>query len=155
MPIITTSETVDAPVSEVFASWNDFGNIDRYNPNLTRSFLINDSAEGGLGAMRQCDLADGKNHIRERIIGFVEDRQIKLEIYDGTVPIKYALATIDFEPISPNRTHVTFHMDATLKMGLFGKLLGPVMANQMKRALAALLDGNKAYVEQGTVVNVA
>ena len=155
MTTITVAETVNAPVADVFASWNDFGNIYKYNPNLVRSFLINDSAPGGLGAMRQCVLSDGKNHIRERIIGFEENRQILLEIYEGTIPIKYARVTLDFKSISAGRTHVTFRMDATFKMGLLGRLLSPVIAGQMKKALNALLDGNKAYVEKGTVVNAA
>ena len=155
MPMITVTETVEAPVEKVFATWNDFGNIDRYNPNLSRSFLINDSAAGGLGAMRQCDLSDGKNHVRERIIGFVEDQQIQLEIFESTVPIKYALVTVDFKPLAADRTHVSFRFDFTPKMGVLGKMMGPLIKGPMRKALVALLTGNKAYLEDGEVVNAA
>lgn len=155
MPTVTVKQKIDAPVSEVFAAWNDFGNIDRYNPNLRRSFLIGDSAQGGLGATRQCDLVDGKNFVRERVIGFQKDRQMIVEIYEASVPIKYAKVTFDFMPTSNSQTQIVVNFEFTPKMGILGRLMSPLMAAQLRKGLTALLSSNRAYMEKGVVLNAA
>ena len=60
MPEVKVKQTIGASLVEVWNSWDDFGNIARFNPNLKRSFLLNDSKTTGLGAERQCDFIDGK-----------------------------------------------------------------------------------------------
>ncbi|KAJ55845.1 hypothetical protein ACMU_08715 [Actibacterium mucosum KCTC 23349] len=155
MASFETSITVNAPVSQVWASWDDFGNIYRYNPNLNGSHLINDSADTGLGAERRCDLADGKNHILERVIAYQPEKLMKIDIYDGTVPIKRAFGTLTFKPVGADCTRVDFAFEFTPKMGLLGKLMAPLMKRQLRGGLESLLAANKAYVETGETVQRA
>ena len=152
MPEVTLIRTVNAPVARVWDSWNDFAHIDKFNPNLRRSFLIGGNGDTGLGATRQCDLADGKNYIQERIIEYVPERRMVLDIYDGTMPLKRAKATIEMRPLSADRTQLNFTMDFTPKMGLLGRLMVPLMKPQFRKLLGKLVDGNKAYVENGVVI---
>ena len=156
MATVTVERTVDAPLAKVWEAWDDFGNIARFNPNISASRLINNSADTGLDAQRQCDFtADGTQYIRERIIGYEPQKQLRIDIYEGTVPFKQAMATVDFEALGPERTRVRFTMAFTPKFGLFGALMVPMMKPKFAKMLGKLLDGNKAYVTNGTVVLAA
>lgn len=156
MAKVTVERTVNAPVAKVWEAWDDFGNIARFNPGIAASRLINNSAETGLDAQRQCDFtADGKQYIRERVIGYQPQKQLRIDIYEGTVPLKEAQATIDFEALGPEQTRVRFTMEFTPKMGLLGTLMVPMMKTKFAKMLGGLLDANAAYVTKGTVVQLA
>lgn len=152
MPSVTLTKTVDAPVSEVWKSWDDFGNIDKFNPNLKRSFLIGNNGETGLGATRQCDLEDGKNYIQERIVAYEPERKLTVDIYNGTMPLKSAQAEIAMRPVGTNRTELTFTMRFVPKFGLLGRMMVPMMKPQFRKLLTKLVDGNSAFVESGVVI---
>ena len=152
MANVSVTRDIDAPLAEVWESWDDYGNIDKFNPNLNRSFLIDDNGATGLGATRQCDLNDGKNHIQERIIGYEREKEIKIDIYNGTLPLRRAVATFSFEALGPAATRVTMHMEFTPKFGVLGQLMAPMLMAQMRKLLGKLLDGNKAYLEDGVVI---
>ena len=152
MPHVTTTRQVDVPLSRLWASWDDFANIDAFNPNLNRSFLINRSSDTGLGAERQCDFSDGKNHIKERVIGYTPERELIIDIYDGSVPLKTAGATFTFRALGPSKSEVTMRFEFTPKFGPLGWLMVPLIKAQFRPALARLLDGNKAYLEDGVVI---
>ena len=156
MADVTVNRTVNAPVADVWAAWDDFGAIERFNPNLKASYLIGDSADQGpptgVGATRQCDLKDGRNHIRERIVDYAPERRMVVDIYDGTMPLESATATITFEPTAAERTRVTMRMDFRPKFGPLGTLMVPMMKPQFRRMLQGLLDANAAFVERGEEV---
>lgn len=152
MPHVTVSRTIDAPVSEVWASWDDFANIDKFNPNLNRSFLIGNNGDTGLGATRQCDLEDGKNYIQERIVEYVPEQKVVVDIYNGTLPLKSAKAEVQMRALGPTRTELTFTMHFVPKMGLIGRMMVPMMKPQFKKLLGKLLDGNRAYIESGVAI---
>lgn len=147
MPKISVSSIIEAPISRVWDAWDDYGRIDQFNPNIIRSFLINNSASTGLGATRQCDLADGKNYIRERIIDYVPERRMVVDIYDGTIPLKSAIASIEMRPLGSMQTELSFTMEFTPKMGLIGRLLTPVMKPQFRKQISGLLTENRKFVE--------
>lgn len=155
MASLETSIIVNAPLSQVWASWDDFGNIYIYNPNLNGSHLINNSAASGMGAERRCDLSDGKNHILERVIAYEPEKMMKVDIYEGTVPLKRAFATLTFSALGPNRTQVGFAFEFTPKMGVLGRLMVPMIKRQFRGALDGLLAANKAFVETGERVQRA
>ena len=155
MAKIEITETVNAPVTDVWAAWDDYGNIDKFNPNLNRSFLIDDSGETGLGAQRQCDMSDGKNFIQERIVEYVPQKKMVVDVYHGTLPLKSAKATISMKPLAIDRTELSFTMEFTPGMGLLGRLMIPMMKPQFRRALTKLVAACKAYVETGEEVKRA
>ena len=152
MAQVTLTRKINAPIADVWATWDDYGHIDRFNPNLSKSFLINGSQETGEGAERQCDLADGKNFIQERVVDYVPERRMALDIYNGTLPLKRAKAIIELRPLSVNETELRFTMEFTPKMGLLGRLMVPLMKPQFRKLLGKLVDGNKAYAERGEEV---
>ena len=155
MAKVTVYKRINAAVEKVYASWNDdYSNIYKYNPNLKHSYLLKDSPrESGLGALRQCDMKDGKNWIKEKVIKTERNKKLVLDIYEGTLPFKTAFATIDFEQVNPHQTDVTFTMDFKPKMGIFGLLLVPLMKKMFKPSLQSLLDGSAQFIESGKQVN--
>lgn len=155
MANVVVEQIINAPVSDVWNSWDDYANIKIFNPLLKDSFLITGSTDTGLGALRQCDFSDGKNHIREKIVGYVPGRKLVLEIYEGTVPLKSAVATFDFIEMTSDRTRIVMKMEFTPKYGIVGTLLLPIMKRQFAANLSALLAGNAAYVEHGRLANAA
>ncbi len=155
MAKVSITRTVDAPLDKLWASWDDFGAIYRFNPNLNGSFILDGSARTGLGAERQCDLSDGKNYIQERIVEYTPHRRLVVDIYNGTLPLKSATAGFDLKSLGPDRSEVTMTMEFTPKFGLLGKLMVPMMKPQFRRLLGKLLDGNKAFVERGEEVRLA
>ncbi len=113
---------------------------------------MQDSEQTGVGALRQCDLADGKNYIRERIIGYEPQRKLVIDIYEGSLPLKSAVAMFTFRAINLQKTEQTMQMEFQPKFGLLGKLMIPMMKPQFRRMLQALLDANAEYVVHGRTV---
>ena len=155
MAQVTLSQTVNAPLADVWASWDDFANIAAFNPVVQKSFLTGNGPATGLGARRQCDLADGKNYIREEITGYEPEKFMEIDIYDGTMPLKQARAVVRLEPRTLTQTKVTMTMAFTPKMGLIGKAMLPIMKKQFAAMLRQLLEGNAAHVEQHRAANAA
>lgn len=155
MANVTVNRTISAPIETVWASWDDFGGIYKFNPNLNHSRLLEGSKSTGQGAKRQCDINDGKNWIREEVVGYVPGRSMKINIYDGTMPLKQAIATLNFKRLGAERTEVTMSMSFEPKMGLLGKAMIPMMKPKFKGMLNNLLAGNDAYVTQGQLANAA
>lgn len=153
MATVTVNRTINAPIEKVWASWDDFGGIFKFNPNLTQSYLIEGSQPTGKGAKRQCDINDGKNWIREEVVAYVPNNSMKINIYDGTMPLKQAIATLDFRQLGRDQTGVTMTMEFEPKMGLLGKLMVPMMKPKFKGMLNKLLAGNDAFVTKGQLAN--
>ena len=146
MAQITVTQMVQATPAEVWKSWDDFGNVARFHPALSGSRLLADQ-DTGLGATRQCDLKNGKDHIRERIVGYVPNERMIVEIYDGTMPVKWAKATITLKPVGASQTQVRMEMEFTPKYGPLGALMVPLMKGQFRKLLEALLEQNAKHVE--------
>ena len=148
MSAIHKQIVVNAPIEDVWASWDAFGDIMVFNPNVNKSKLLPGSQKTGLGAKRRCDFTDGKNHVLEEIVGYQPQESMTVAIYEGSVPIKSATVRLDFEPISASQTRITVHMDFTPKFGFVGGLLKPMMRKQFGAAFEALLAGNAQHVEK-------
>jgi uncharacterized membrane protein len=147
MSEVTVTQIVNAPVADVWAVWDDFGNIADFNPGVEKSYLLNGSSPGGLGAERQCDFIGGKIFVREKVVGYTPHKQMVIDIYDGNIPVKNAGATLNFKSLGANRTEVEMTMRFTPKMGLLGKMMVPMMKKQFRGALDGLLAGNANFVE--------
>lgn len=152
---VTEKLIINAPLSEVWVAWDDYGNIACFNPNLKGSHLINASQKTGLGATRQCDLIDGKNYIRERIVEYSPERRMAVDIYAGTLPFKKARVDIELSAVGQNRTEVSFTMAFQPKMGILGLLMVPLMKPQLRKSIGKLLNANRAFIEDGELANAA
>ncbi len=151
METINVKKVIDAPVEKVWESWDDFGSIYKFNPGINASRLLGEDSTG-IGAMRECDLKDGKNWVRERIVDYVPLKKMRISIYESSMPIKTMTATVTFRSISDAKTEVDFTAEFEPKMGFLGKLMAPLMKRQFRPLLASMLDGNADYVERGVLV---
>ncbi len=154
MANVTMKKDIDAPAEQTWAQWDDFANIYLFNPNIRASRLINDSAATGQGAQRHCDMEDGKNWLKEKIVGYTPGRQMVVEIYETSLPMKSAIATVTVEPIGGARSRLTFSMDFEPGMGIIGKLMVPMMKSKFSGLLSKMMNASAAHVEkQARLVN--
>lgn len=145
MARVSVERTIDAPVEEVWKTWDDFGNISAFHPLLKSSHLLGNQ-QTGKGATRQCDLKDG-NRIQERIIEYVPQQRLAVDIYDGTLPLSRAIVTFLLKPVG-RATHITMTIDFTPKFGPMGAVMIPLMKPQFRKMMLTLLDGNAVHVEK-------
>ena len=148
MASISVEKIVNAPLADLWATWDDFANISLFAPTISASYLINDSRDTGLGAERQCDIAGGKHYLRERVTGYIPNERLEIEIFEVTMPIKDASAVFDFTALDANRSKVRMTMNFTPKMGIIGKLMLPMMKSQMVKNMNGVLASNKKLVEK-------
>lgn len=156
MSKIIVSKRVNASIEDVWSSWDDFGDIYKYNPGVKTSRLLSSAdVPTRVGTLRHCDMADGKNWVREEVIDYKPRRSMKIDVYDSSLPLKSMTANIEFEEITEQRTRVRFTAEFEPKFGVIGKIMAPLMKRQFEPLLQALLDGNAKYVEQGDNVAIA
>ncbi len=153
MPSFVIKKRVNVPIEQVWASWDDFANIDVFNPNITESHLLPGS-EGptNVGTKRHCSMPGGKNYVRESITAYEPMKRIELEIFETNMPIKKMVIDTTFKALSNTATEITQTTDFEPKMGILGKLMGPMMKKQFQPIMAKLLDGNADYLEKGVIV---
>ncbi|WP_422378181.1 SRPBCC family protein [Roseibium sp.] len=149
MAELVVTQTVKAPLAELWRSWDRFDEIYRFNPVINQSPLLPRSTATGLGAERVCKHVDGKTYLKERIIGYQPEEHIVVDIFEANVPLKQASVTLDFEALSAIESRVTMRFSFTPKFGLLGRLMIPLMKSQFRKNLAGLLAANADFVENG------
>lgn len=153
MADVVVSQEVNAPLDELWRSWDKFDEIYRFNPVINESPLLPRSAPTGMGAERVCKHIDGKTYLKERIIGYQPQEHIVVDIFDANLPLKKATVTLDFEALSPEQSRVTMRIVFTPKFGPVGWLMVPLMKSQFKKGLSDLLSANARFVERGDEVH--
>ncbi len=139
--IIETFKSNASPAA-VWELLADFGNIDFFNPNLKDSYLLEGSASHGVGTLRQCNLADGKNYIRERVVDWKEGESYTIEIFEGTMPLKNILTTLRVVPHGTGSL-LSMEMEYTPKYGPLGSVMNVIVlkryvSEMMKKVLGGL-----------------
>ncbi len=156
MAEVTISRAVDAPLEQVWASWDDFGNIYKFNPNIASSRLLSDKdAATAVGSRRECEFNDGRNWVRERVTQYEPRKLLALELYEGSIPVSTLDAKFEFRKLNEGTTEVSITAAFEPKGGFLGKIMVPLMKRQFRQLLAALLDENAVYVEKGLLVQQA
>ena len=126
------------------ACWDllaDFGNIDFFNPHVGKSRLLDDSPERGIGAVRQCDLADGKNYLRERITDWQEGNSYTVSLYESSMPLKNTFITLSVKP-DQEGSILEMDMDYTPKYGPLGALMDVVILRRMmEKTMRSVVQG--------------
>ena len=133
--IIETFKSNASPEA-AWALLSDFGNIDFFNPNLKDSYLLEGSSETGVGTLRQCNLADGKNYIRERVVDWKEGESYTIDIYEGTMPLTNILTTLGVRPKGQG-SELFMEMEYTPKYGPVGAIMNVVMLRRYVRGMMA------------------
>lgn len=136
------TRTVTAAPEQVWSVLADFGQIGLWNPNLSGSHLLAGSPSEGVGATRQCDMSDGKNWIRERVTDWDPGRSYSVDIYEGSMPLKVARATLGVRDLGGGRSEAYMLFDYTPKLGLVGRVMDAVMLkSMMEKSIRRLLEG--------------
>lgn len=126
-----------ASAAACWAYLADFGQIDLFNPHLSGSHLLPGSPESGLGCERQCDLKDGRNHLRERVVDWQEGRSYTVQIIASTMPIRDAFTTLALEPVA-QATRLVMEMRYEPRFGLLGQVADSLI---LRRKMASLMRG--------------
>ena len=148
MATFTLTQRVNAPIDTTWSLWDDYGNIDIFHPGLSQSFLLDSSPQTGVGAKRQCDMSDGKNWIKEEIIEYEKGSKIVLNAYEGTMPLKKAVAGFYFKAINMKETQITFVMNFETKMGILGKLMTPMIKGKLSKVMMGVLQSSADHAEK-------
>ncbi len=153
MAEVVVTQEVNAPLADLWQSWDSFDEIYRFNPVINQSPLLPRSAPTGMGAERVCKHIDGKTYLKERIIGYQPEEHIVVDIFDANLPLKKAVVTLDFVALSPDQSRVTMRISFTPKFGPVGWLIAPLMKSQFRKGLSDLLSSNARFVEKGVEVH--
>lgn len=148
--------TVDVSKEEAWNVLADFAGISVFHPSVPKSYAINNSERGGLGAERRCELSDdGKKYIDERIIRFVDGQEYDVEIYGGNQlpPVHRIIVTLGIQELAKNRTRVFLQANYQPKFGLIGVIMDMMMIKPLlNKAMNGILLGFKHHMETGQPV---
>ncbi|UWR21215.1 SRPBCC family protein [Sulfitobacter sp. S190] len=124
-----------------------YGSVDAFSPHVAQSFIIEGTPDAGLGAARQCNLADGKNHVKERVTAWTDGSSYSVEIYEGTMPIRDAYSTVSVEETAPGRTRATIEIGYEPKFGPLGNLMDLILIKpRLSKVAGDNLEGLRAFV---------
>lgn len=155
MTMIRVTQKSTARPSDIWALLADFSNIDFFNPNLSRSYLLSDQEEIGVGTKRQCDLKDGKNYIREVILEWNPGQSYTIDIYQGTLPVNNAITKIGVLPASNGGSLAYMEFSYTPKFGFFGLILNQLMLKHvMKFTLQKVVNGLAEKAERADEISM-
>ena len=101
---------IEASKERVWEALADFGNNYLWNPAVVHSHSTSE-APNGVGSTRHCDLTVPKASIEERVVDWVENEQMRIEIFDGRrkPPFKEALGNVTLANHLSKRLWETSH----------------------------------------------
>ena len=111
---INVKRKINAPSSVLWDYLADYSNIHRFHPLLKGSNFIEGASTCEIGSTRQCDMKDG-NYIKEKIVDWKDGSHYTVDIYDTSMPIKDATATLGVRAINENETEAYMNIEMTPK----------------------------------------
>ena len=130
MSVITVSRKLSAPVAKVWEVLSDFGGVHTWSAGVEESPINDGTPTSGVGSERNCQLYDG-NHIQERVTQSIELKQLSIEIFETSMPMKRAEAVFALSPAPGGGTDVKVTMDYTVKYGPIGAAMDVLMMRRM------------------------
>ncbi len=148
MPGFTVERTIDAPVDDVWTELADFGEIRKWNPGVTESYLTSEETEGE-GISRHCSLKPFGS-VKERVTGWHPGERLVVHIYQfDKLPLRSGIADFTLHDEGEGKTRV--HIDYTYELKWWGKLMpSSMMTRQFERGFGALLKGLDQHVASPT-----
>ncbi len=119
---IQVNRKINAPAATLWAYLADYSNIQRFHPMLDSSHYVEGASSGELGATRQCNFNDG-NVIKERVIDWQPDSHYTVDIYETSMPMKSAKATLGVRRIAANQTEAYMEVELTPKYSILAPML--------------------------------
>ena len=151
MAHFSTQIRINADKEKVWEVLADFGGIYLWNPGVRHSYSTSES-NNGLLATRHCELLKGGDYLNENILEWRDGEGFKVNIYETNLPLHRNV--VDFSiKADGSGTIVTVAPDYTVKYGLLGRLLNPiVIGRKFKKGVEDLLAGLKYHIETGELV---
>lgn len=141
---------INAPIEKVWHVISDIGAIQKYSPDVLRSYCTSDKKKG-VGVTRHCDLTSGVT-LEERVIGWNKMDMLAIEIYKGEGILLRLLKSLVVKIIllsDNNFTEVTQIMEYKIKNGILGNLLRGFVEKSLDKSNRHTLVGLKHYIETG------
>jgi carbon monoxide dehydrogenase subunit G len=141
------TKRVNARAEDVWAAFNDWGGIWRFQPWVVRSPLLSVN-NVGVGASRRCEFVD-KTSIVETITQIEEGRAVHMSLSEVPSPMKGGTSVIRLTPRG-KATDVTIEMDIEIGMGPVGAIMGAVMMKpMMKKRASRMLESLEYHLNTG------
>ena len=137
MPEFTLTRQINAPLETVWTVLEDFGDIQRWSPGVTKSELTSQGPVSE-GSTRHCDFAPFGG-VEERIERFQPNQRLTINLYETSkLPISGAIA--DFNVAAKDEgTELTLHYSYT--PNLLGRVLRGYTDKQMRKGIGGLTKG--------------
>lgn len=120
--IVKIARNIDAPASALWTYLADYANIHRFHPKLKGSNFIEGATTCEIGSTRQCDMKDG-HFLKEKVIEWQEGSHYTVDIYETSMPMTSAKATLGVKPLGAQKAQAYMHLDITPKY----KIMQPMM----------------------------
>lgn len=107
------------------ALWNylgDYANIYKFNPLISDSHFNDGSTTCEVGSTRQCDMKTG-DYLKEKITEWKEGSHYSIEIYDTSMPVKNASATLGLNKLDEQTTEAYMEMEIKPKYAILGPFM--------------------------------
>ena len=142
-------KTMHVPVAQVWALLDDVKSIHHFYPLLSSSPLQAGSSNSGVGTLRTCHFHDG-NWLNERITRADKEQRLTVDVYDGSMPLKYCEVNFLLRKINSEQTELTITADYQLKYGLLGKLMNAlIVQRKFTGNLTLMAAGIESYLING------
>ena len=131
MTSITRTVWIDAPRQKVWDVLADFGNVYLTSPSIEKSYLTSEQ-KTGVGTTRHCDLNMMGAQLEERIVGWEEGKELKINIYQWkNMPMIRSMDAAFTLSDERNGTRLQATMDYHLGMGPLGAMMDAMMMDTM------------------------
>lgn len=137
---IKVTRNINAPKEALWEYLADYSNIQRFHPMLKDddgSHFVDANKSCEIGGTRQCNMKDG-NYVKERIIEWEEGSHYTVDIYETSMPLISAQASLGIIATGKNSSRVYMNMVVQPKL----KILQPLLYLMNKYyALPSILKG--------------
>jgi len=123
MVVIKYSREYNIDAETMWKIVGDFSNVHKVHPAVKTVDQLTPQGNGE-GAIRRCNFYDG-GHADEEIKNWdANNMSYDVHVLKGTIPFKTAVASFVVESLGEEKSKVSVTMDATVKYGPIGVLMG-------------------------------
>ena len=119
---IRAKKEINATSEELWNYLGDYSNIYKFNPLIKHSHFNEETTTCEIGSTRQCDMSTG-DYLKERITEWKEGSHYSVEIYDTSMPIKKAYATLGLNKIDSKTTEAYMEMEIIPKYAILAPMM--------------------------------
>jgi len=120
--IISAKRKINASPEALWNYLGDFSNIHKFNPLIKDSHFNEGTTACEVGSTRQCDMKTG-DYLKERITEWKDNSHYTVEIYDTSMPIKKAIATLGVNQLDGQTTEAYMEMEIVPKYAVLGPMM--------------------------------